>query len=179
MIRRPRILRELRWSTPVFVCAFAAAIIVAVLAAHSIRVAREGTPQATVRDFLTTAVVDNNGPVACTYLTQAAQVSAAGTRPGVAPGCDIFFNDAGLTLGGLQVQSNADLNQLSYRVVPRGADRLVEVGHGGQRISFLLRPADAAGLAEFRPPPTGWRVTSGIAVLGSGRQSFTPGNRGL
>jgi hypothetical protein len=69
-------------------------------------------PQATVRDFLTSAVVDDNGPVACTYLTQRAQIGAA-------------------------------------------------------------------GLAEFRPPPTGWRVDSGIAAFGPAGQPPTSTNTGL
>jgi hypothetical protein len=87
----------------------------------------------------------------------------------VAPAC------TRLTLGRLHVQSNAQLDQLSYRVVASGSARRVDVRYGGQSISFLVRRADATERNEFRAPPTDWRIDSSVAVLGSP----TPASRGL
>jgi hypothetical protein len=84
-----------------------------------------------------------------------------------APTPQMFFTGDDLDLGGLVVNSDAALGQLSYRVVPAGADRRVEVSHGGQSISFTLRPATGPELAEFSAPPTRWRIASSVSSLGS------------
>jgi hypothetical protein len=33
-------------------------------------------------------------------------------------------------------------------------------------LTFVLRPASAAALAEFQAPPTDWRIDSSVAALG-------------
>jgi hypothetical protein len=153
------------------VAAFALALAAPAYAHHAARVARQDTPEATVRDFLG-GVVDADGNSACQYLTARARVSFEGHSPSN-PTCEQFFAGASLTLGGLDVQSKRDVNQLSYRVVPIGSARRVVVSHGGQSISFVLRLGSPPELQEFRAPPTPWRIDSSVAALGT-PQSASP-----
>jgi hypothetical protein len=143
--------------------AFFLAAAAPAFAHHAARVSRQATPQATVRDFLS-AVVDRDGGTACQYLTPRARVSFEHHLPDD-PSCQQFFAGAGLTLGGLEVQSDHDLAGLSYRVVPEGTARRVDVSHGGQTISFLLRLGSPTDLQEFLAPPTAWRIDSSVAML--------------
>lgn len=124
-----------------------------------------GTPAATVRDFLSAAVVDNDGVTACKYLTARSRVDFEG-RNAVRSSCESFFGGAGLTLGGRTVSSNAQLDALHYRVTAQERDRLVTVSYRGQAIGFLLRPANAPELDEFQAPPTSWRIASSVNGLG-------------
>jgi hypothetical protein len=155
----------LRWPTVALACAFAVAIAAAAFARQSTQISQENTPQATVRDFLTSAVVNTDGVTACSYLTERAQLSFEGREHKSGQTCQTFFGYARLTLGGLSVQSNAQLNELSYRQVPRGATWRITVSHRGQAISFVVRRADAADREEFMPPPTDWRIDSSVAAL--------------
>jgi hypothetical protein len=125
----------------------------------------QATPQATVRDFLAAAEVDGDGVTANRYLTAHARASfhAAVT----APSAQMFFTGDHLVLGGLPVDTNASLRQLSYRVVPDDADRRVEISHGGQSFWFTLRPATRGELARVMAPPTPWRIDSSVRALGS------------
>lgn len=162
--RRPRIARGLGWPAVAVIVAMAFAVAAPAVAAHNTRLSRQHTPEATVRDFLTSAVVNNDGFTACRYLTSRARLSFEDN--GTDQSCASFFGDAHLTLGGLPVQTNAQLNQLSYRVVPKRSASLVEVSHGGQTISFLVRRANWQDTVEFMNPPTGWRIDSSVASLG-------------
>jgi hypothetical protein len=127
--------------------------------------ASQATPQATVHGFLAAAEVNGDGVTAARYLTATAIRSFDASA--TAPTPQMFFTGDHLDLGGLVVDSDAALGQLSYRVVPAGADRRVEVSHGGQSFWFTLRPATGAEQAEFSAPPTPWRINSSVASLGS------------
>lgn len=126
------------------------AVVTPTLAERSVRSSLSGTPQATVRSFLTAAVVDNDGFSASRYLSSRARLSFE-DRSSTDPTADSFFGATGLTLGGLAVQSNARVKALSYRVVPAGRDRIVEVRHNGQSIDFRLRHASPTDRAVYTP----------------------------
>jgi hypothetical protein len=144
--------------------AFAFTIGVAATAIGAASYSR-ATPQATVHDFLAAAEVNGDGVTAARYLTAGAIRSFDPSA--TAPTPQMFFTGDDLDLGGLVVNSDAALGQLSYRVVAAGTDRRVEVSHGGHSFWFTLRPATAPELAEFSAPPTHWRIASSVSSLGS------------
>ena len=124
----------------------------------------EATPAGTVRAFLTSAVVQNNGVAACRYLTTGAGRRV--TEP-TAPeaGCHITLSSVHLRLGGRSIAAESALKTLDYRVEQRGAQARVTVAAGGSAVTFGLREATAAELSEFRAPPTPWRIDSGVERL--------------
>jgi hypothetical protein len=124
------------------------------------RPAAETSPQTTVRDFLSSAVVDNNGSVACAYLTARGRESFERHLAG--PDCTTFFGSARLTLGGLALNSDRRLGMVTYTATAQGGNRLVRVSHGGQSVSFVLRRANGPEAGEFQAPPTPWRIASGL-----------------
>jgi hypothetical protein len=140
------------------------ALAAPVTAAHTIRADRQDTPQATVRDFLAAAVVDRDGDAAAAYLSPRARLSYQGHST-AGPDDAQFFADAHLTLGGLNVQSNAQLKQLSYTLLQAGKQPAVWVSHGDQGMLFALAPASTTDRSEFRGPQTPWRIESGVAAL--------------
>jgi hypothetical protein len=127
----------------------------------------QGTPVATVRDFLTAAVVDDDGQTACTYLTARARVDFEGSGLSGPATCQSFFGGAVLRLGGLAVSSDAGLDRLRYAVTPQGRDRLVTVSYRGQAMAFVLTPANGFERNAFDAPPTPWRIASPVNALGS------------
>jgi len=142
------------------------ALVIPAFAAHSVRSSLQVTPEATTRSFLTAAVVNHDGFTASRYLSPRARLSFEDRSP-AGPTADSFFSASKLTLGGLRVQSNAQLKRLSYRVLPAGRDRVVEVGHDGQWIRFRLRHASPTDRGEFHAPLTTWRIDSSVAMLGT------------
>ena len=160
--------RRSRFSWPPALLAVAGVIAIAApaTAAHTIRATRQDTPQATVRDFLAAAVVDQNGNAAAGYLSPRARISYEGHSP-ADPDDEQFFAGAHLSLGGLNVQSGAQLNQLTYTLLHGGNDPAVWVSHGNQGMLFVLGPASTTDRNEFRGPQTPWRIESGVAALGS------------
>jgi hypothetical protein len=83
------------------------------------------TPVATVRGFLTAAVVDNDGESACAYLTARARVDFEGHGLSGHDTCQRFFGGATLRLGGHAISSDGQVSALHYAVEPVGHDRLV------------------------------------------------------
>jgi hypothetical protein len=126
----------------------------------------QGTPIATVRGFLTAAVVDDNGEAACTYLTARARVDFEGPGLRGPETCQSFFGGATLRLGEYAVSSDQLVDRLHYSVTTVGSDRLVTISHGGQAMSFLLQPADRFERQAFAAPPTPWRIASNVSALG-------------
>jgi hypothetical protein len=141
----------------------AALVIAFAVAAHAVRadgLPARSTPAATVQSFLSSALVDQNPVTACSYLTPRARKSFE--RPG-GQDCASFIASARLNLGGHAIVSNRQLDHLTYTVVPDKNARIVHVAH---TLTFVLRPASAAALAEFQAPPTDWRIDSSVAALG-------------
>jgi hypothetical protein len=140
------------------------ALALPVSAVHRISADRQDTPQATVRDFLAAAVVDRDGNAAAAYLSPLARLSYerhSTARPDDAQ----FFANAHLTLGGLAVQSDAQLKELSYTLLQGGEQPAVWVSHGNQGMLFALAPASTTDRSAFRGPRTPWRIESGVAAL--------------
>jgi hypothetical protein len=154
--------------------AFAVAVVVPAFARQSVNTARQDTPQATVRDFLSAAVVDGDGNAACNYLSPRARESFE-RHSSATPNCETFFASAHLTLGGLAVHSDAQVAALTYRVTSRGASRLVRVSHDGQSLAFLLSPASSPDRNAFHGPATPWRIESSVTALGSRPASASVG----
>ncbi len=145
-------------------CVVTALVIAFAVAAHAVRadgLSALSTPEATVQSFLSSALVEQNPVTACSYLTPRARTSFE--RPG-GQDCASFIAAARLTVGGRAIVSNRQIDRLTYTVVPAGNARIVHVSH---TLTFVLRPASAAALAEFHAPPTDWRIDSSVAALGS------------
>jgi hypothetical protein len=132
--------------------ALAVAFAVAAHAVSADQLPELATPQATVRSFLTDAVVDHDPVGACSYLTPRARKSF---EPG--QDCASFFGTAQLG----SVTSNRQLHQLTYHVTADGSARVVRVA----TLTLVLRPASVAARTEFHAPPTDWRIDSGVAGL--------------
>jgi hypothetical protein len=127
----------------------------------------EASPAGTVRAFLTDAVIERNGVVACRYLTPAArQRVEATTSP--KPSCSIALMFARLRLGGRSIAQESAVKQLDYRVEEHGGRARVTVAAGAAGESFGLRRATADELREFQAPPTHWRIDSGVDRLVAG-----------
>ncbi len=156
--------RHFGWLPVALLAAAATAVAAPVAAAHTIRADRRDTPQATVHDFLSAAVVDRNGNAAAAYLSPRARISYEGHSP-TNPDDEQFFAGAHLTLGGLDVESNAQLGQLTYTLLRGGRDPVVWVSHGDQGMLFSLAPASPTDRNEFRGPQTPWRIESSVAAL--------------
>jgi hypothetical protein len=135
------------------------------------------TPIATVRDFLTAAVVDTNGQTACTYLTAEARVDFEGPGLSGPATCQSFFGGAMLRLGGVTVASRAQLDRLDYAVTRQGRDRLVTASYHGQSIRFELWPANGFEVNAFHAPDTPWRIASAVNALGTGPFASAPAAR--
>ncbi len=132
-------------------------------AVHHKRISGQHTPQGTVRDFLTAAVINHDQFTAGQDLTPAAERSV--TQSASHPDNDVFFGSSHLTLGGLAVLSTTQLHELTYTVTRAGADRIVRVSHGGQSITFRLQPSAPNTTPGVNGPRSPWRVASGVTSL--------------
>jgi hypothetical protein len=114
-----------------------------------------GSEAGTVRGFLGD-VVDQYGVGACRYLTTRAQAAVQG-RPFTGSGCAAVLDEAQLP----GIFTDAQVGRLHYSV----HGRAVTVTGYGDRLAFVLAPADRRELAEFQPPPTPWRIASDVSWL--------------
>jgi hypothetical protein len=121
----------------------------------------------TVRDFLATAVLEDNAYLACQDLTPTAQRQVAGLA-GV-PTCREALVATRPTFDG--IQSVGPLDRLDLRAaVHDGHASVTAVRHGYAPATFGLRPTTPAEYAAFQAPPAPWRIDSGyLAVLRHGR----------
>lgn len=151
-----------RWTWPALWIAVALAVAIGgpVLAFGAARTQSQTTPEATVRDFLSAAVVDGDGSTACDYLTARARESFERHLAG--PTCTTYFGSARLALGGPSVNADRGLRTLTYSTVADGAKRIVRVSRDGRSVRFVLRRANAPETEEFHAPPTPWRIDSDV-----------------
>jgi hypothetical protein len=122
------------------------------------------TPEGTVRSFLMEAAIENNGVVACRYLTSGAVRRLAAVEPRDTS-CENALRAARLTVGGRLIEQESALKALDYRVEQSGERARVTVSGNGAARSFMVRRATASELDEFQPPPTHWRVDGGVNAL--------------
>jgi hypothetical protein len=140
-----------------------AASAVAFGAAHS-RDDHAGSPIGTVRSFLIDTAIDHNGVFGCRYLTVGASRRLQDAQS-PHPSCEIALWHRQLRLGGRTIDDEAAVKALSYRAEQHGADARVTVSADGASLTFGLHRATAGERAEFQPPPTGWRIDSGVEGL--------------
>jgi hypothetical protein len=145
--------------------------VVAVLAVATVMLAAAtsadsgaGSPAATLRSFLINASVDQAGVEACRYLNPHARAQLERAEP-PHTSCEIALSAARLRLGDENVDSEAAVKGLSYRVEQQGDVARVTVGAHGAERAFTLRKATSQERDEFRAPPTSWRVDSGVDAL--------------
>jgi hypothetical protein len=146
----------------------AAAAVLAVsafaLAAAKTGGAAAASPEGTVRGFLIEAVVNRGGVRACRYLTGGAVRALAAVEP-PDTSCEVALSSARLTLGDERPNQESSIKRLAYSVEQRGARTWVTVSADGAAQTFGLRKSSARELTEFQPPPTPWRIDSGVDVL--------------
>jgi hypothetical protein len=136
---------------------------VAVAAVAFGRDSKSATPEGTVRDFLVTAAVDQDGVDACDYLTGHAVAELAAVEPRDTS-CEQALDAATLTLGRDALDTEAAVKTLSYREQSSGDRARVTVEADGVARTFTLRKVDT-------PPPAGmlsstpWRIESGVTAL--------------
>jgi hypothetical protein len=142
------------------------AAVAAGVAVGVVAFAREdsaATPDGTVRDFLVSSVVDDDGVGACRYLTPRAMREISSVEPRDTP-CEAALEFSTLTLGADRLDDEAEVKRLSYHQEQRGDRARVTVGAGGADRTFTLRratPQEREGIE----PPTPWRIDSGVAAL--------------
>jgi hypothetical protein len=123
-----------------------------------------GSPAGTVRSFLIATAIDHNGVAGCRYLTVEAQRRVEDAQS-PHPSCEIALSHRELGLGGRTLLNEAAVKALSYRTQQQGTRARVTVSTDGASLTFGLRRATATERAEFQPPPTAWRIDSGVEAL--------------
>jgi hypothetical protein len=113
----------------------------------------------TVRDFLATAVLEDNAYAACQYLTPTAQEAAARIA-GDGQTCRDALTASPPSFAG--IQSEGALHALTVRAVLVGrsiADATVDRPRQ-PLATFVLQRAAATDYAAFAAPPAAWRIAS-------------------
>ena len=138
-------------------------VLAATLPEHlAARSGPEAGAQDTVRGFLTAAVLESDGYLACQYLTPAEQ-SRVARLAGEGETCLQAFVASRPAFPG--VASEGELKELDLRTVVRGGRATVVVPRSRRKpVTFVLRRATRAQLAGFRAPQVPWRIQSGAAA---------------
>jgi hypothetical protein len=123
-------------------------------------------PQTAVRDFLSEAVVTENGQRACDYMTQDAQTALA--RTGI-PGeqCRQSMERANLVYDGEDVVGTGEIKDLKYSTEKNGDQATVTVQVKGSPTMKITLKRDE-GLGNLYEPLTPWRITGGAEPLVQG-----------
>jgi hypothetical protein len=144
------------------VCVVAAIVLLIVLAGGDNQPAAGTGPVGTVRQFLTVAAVENNGDVACRYLTNAEMLRVERAARETTS-CGAAFSAGKLTIGGKSY--GGDLKQLSFSGAENDGRAAVTVSAGGSTLLFRVVPATAGERNQFAAPATPWRIDSGAAAV--------------
>jgi hypothetical protein len=117
----------------------------------------------TVRDFLDTAIVEDNAYAACQYLTPPEQ-QRVGELAGQGQTCRDALIGSQPTLAG--VTSDGSVQGLRLRTAVHGRAAVVTVsGAGARRLTFALQRATLAEQGTFQAPKADWRIASGATAL--------------
>jgi hypothetical protein len=116
----------------------------------------------TLRQFLLTALVEDDAYPSCQYLTTGQQATLA--RLAGATSCRLALTGTSPSLDG--VQNEGDVDRLKIRVTVVG-DRATAVvsGRGRPPVTFTLARATPAEAEAFEAPSTPWRIASGAEAL--------------
>lgn len=127
---------------------------------------RKDEPQTAVRDFLASALVTQNGQLACDYLTQEAQEAVAGS---VNRTCRATLERAELVgdKDERQVDTTGDVKDLDYSTEKSGEEATVTVrSENGPTMTVELKKDE--GLGNLYEPSNPWRITGGVDPLYKG-----------
>jgi hypothetical protein len=115
----------------------------------------------TVRDFLATAVLEDNAYAACQYLTIAEQEEVARIAGGDQTCRDVLTASSPSFDG---IQSEGALDALDPRAVVVGGSRAdVTVARPGYpAVTFVLQRASGADALAFGAPSAAWRIASDV-----------------
>ncbi|WP_210495888.1 hypothetical protein [Patulibacter sp. SYSU D01012] len=129
---------------------------------------KKDEPQTAVRDFLSEALVTENGQRACDYMTQEAQ-NALAERGTPGEKCREAMEKAQLVTDGEAIGETGEVKDLDYSVQKDGdKDATVTVKtKGGPQLNLTLRQDE--GLGNLYHPINPWRITGGAEPLVQGR----------
>jgi hypothetical protein len=145
------------------ICVVVAIVLLIGLARGDNEPAAGSGPVGTVRQFLTVAALQNNGDVACRYLTNAEMLRVE-RAAGETTSCGAGFSGATLTIGGKAY--GGDLKQLSFTSAESNGRAVVTVSAAGaSKLRFRVVPATPGERNQFAAPATPWRIDSGAAAL--------------
>ena len=117
----------------------------------------------TVRDFLASAVLDDNAYRACQYLAPAAQERVARLAGG-GQTCRDALTAAQPSFAG--IQSEGALHALALHAVVRGAAAYVRATRQrGRGVTFVLRRTTPTEAAGYEAPPSAWRIAGGATAV--------------
>jgi hypothetical protein len=147
----------------------AVAVILAIVlpvegsAATSTAGATDAAAAQTVRDFLASAVLDDNAYIACQYLTPSAQEGIARVA-GNAQTCRDAFTATQPSFG--SVHSEGALHALRLDTVVRGDAAYVTARpSGGRAVTFALSPTTPGEAAAYEAPSSAWRIADGATAV--------------
>jgi hypothetical protein len=149
-------------------CTLAAVALVLAVALPDDQAAADSTTRPTaaaatqtVRDFLATAVLEDNAYAACQYLTIAEQEEVARVAGGAQTCRDVLAASPPSFDG---IRSEGALDALDPRAVVIGGSRAdVTVARPGYpAVTFDLRRASGADALAFGAPSAAWRIASGV-----------------
>lgn len=122
-----------------------------------------GAAAQVVREFLASAVLDDNAYVACQDLTPGAQEQIARLAGGDQTCRDALTATQPSFAG---IHSQGALDALALRAVVRGATaRVTAAPHGRRPVTFVLRRTTGGEAAAYEAPPGAWRIVVGATAV--------------
>jgi hypothetical protein len=123
----------------------------------------DGAAAQTVRDFLASAVLDDNAYIACQYLTPSAQEGIARVA-GNAQTCRDALTATQPSFG--TVHSEGALHALRLDTAVRGDTAHVTARPSGrQPVTFVLSPTTPGEAAAYEAPSSAWRIADGATAV--------------
>jgi hypothetical protein len=117
----------------------------------------------TIRQFLATAVLDDNAFIACQYLTSDAQQSVA-RLAGDDQTCRDALTATQPSFG--NVHSEGSLHALRLDTVVRGGTAYVTARPSGrQPVTFVLSRTTPGEAAAYEAPSSAWRIADGATAV--------------
>jgi hypothetical protein len=122
-----------------------------------------GAATETVRDFLASAVLDDNAYAACQYLTPPAQERIARLAGG-GQTCRDALSATQPSFAG--IRSEGALHALALHAVVRdGSAHVTATPHRGRSVTFVLQRTTASEAAAYEAPPAAWRISGGATAV--------------
>jgi hypothetical protein len=117
----------------------------------------------TIRDFLTSAVLDDNAYAACQYLTPSAQQNVARLAGGGQTCRDAL---SATQPSFAAIRSEGALHALRLHAVVRGRTADVTAApHGRLSVTFVLQRTTGDEAAAYDAAPSAWRIAGGATAV--------------